>query len=137
MLTESIRFFCHLLELLRGKTWSTFSPKKIYIYIYGMLLKVRLISVVFVTSRLDIHFLWNLFFFLFLLPAPCAAFSATICWYFFLLFLVREEGNVSAFFSKVEAYCFKSSMYKWYSKSQQTPMRTAGFCDKLFRPFLF
>lgn len=35
-------------------------------------------------------FLWNLFF-LFFLPAACAVFSATICWYFFLFFLEREK----------------------------------------------
>lgn len=35
-------------------------------------------------------FLWNLFL-LFFLPAACAVFSATICWYFFLFFLKREK----------------------------------------------
>lgn len=101
-----------------------------------MLFKVRLISVVFVTSSLDIYFLWNLFFFLFLLPAPCAAFSATICWYFFLLFLVREEGKVSACFPKLMHTASRLNyMYKLYTKSLHTRMRMAGFCDKLFRPF--
>ncbi len=59
---------------------------------------------VLIASSLHICFLWNLFF-LFLLPAPCAAFSFTMCWYFFLLFLVREEETmfyISAFvFSKL------------------------------------
>lgn len=52
-------------------------------------------------SSLQIYFFWN--FFLFLLPAPCAAFSARMCWYFFLLLLVREKGSMfymSALFSK-------------------------------------
>lgn len=45
------------------------------------------------TSSLHIHFLWNLFF-LCLFPAPRAAFSATMLWYFFLLLLVREGEKI-------------------------------------------
>lgn len=51
---------------------------------------------VFITSNLQIHFLWNFFFFLFLLPAPCAAFSAMICWYCFLFFCLNSASASSS-----------------------------------------
>lgn len=46
-------------------------------------------------SSFLIYFLWNLFF-LCLLPAPFAAFSATICWNFFLLFCLNSASASSS-----------------------------------------
>lgn len=79
-------------------------------FIISACMKIHSNLVLITTSR-QIHFLWNLFF-LFLLPAPCAAFSVTMCWYFFLLLLEREKYVCGCCFTNKTQQTFFRALLK-------------------------